>query len=37
MEEHYVYALVDPINRLPFYIGKEKKDMILTFYQIFKL
>jgi hypothetical protein len=26
MEEHYVYALVDPINRLPFYIGKGKKD-----------
>jgi hypothetical protein len=24
--EHYVYALVDPINRIPFYIGKGKKD-----------
>lgn len=22
----YVYALIDPINRLPFYIGKGKKD-----------
>ena len=26
MKEHYVYALVDPINRIPFYIGKGKKD-----------
>lgn len=25
-EEYYVYALVDPINRIPFYIGKGKKD-----------
>ena len=25
-KEHYVYALVDPINRIPFYIGKGKKD-----------
>jgi hypothetical protein len=24
--EHYVYALIDPINRIPFYIGKGKKD-----------
>ena len=24
--EHYVYALVDPINKIPFYIGKGKKD-----------
>ena len=24
--EHYVYALVDPINRITFYIGKGKKD-----------
>ena len=24
-EEYYVYALVDPINRIPFYIGKGKK------------
>jgi hypothetical protein len=23
---HYVYALVDPINKIPFYIGKGKKD-----------
>lgn len=26
MKEHYVYALIDPINRIPFYIGKGKKD-----------
>ena len=26
INEHYVYALVDPINRIPFYIGKGKKD-----------
>jgi len=26
MKEHYVYVLVDPINRIPFYIGKGKKD-----------
>jgi len=24
MNKHYVYALVDPINRIPFYIGKGK-------------
>jgi hypothetical protein len=24
MNKHYVYALVDPINRVPFYIGKGK-------------
>ena len=25
-EDYYVYALVDPINKIPFYIGKGKKD-----------
>jgi hypothetical protein len=24
MNEHYVYALIDPINDVPFYIGKGK-------------
>jgi len=24
MNEHYVYALIDPVNRIPFYIGKGK-------------
>ena len=24
MKEHYVYALIDPVNRIPFYIGKGK-------------
>ena len=24
--EHYVYALIDPINKVPFYIGKGKGD-----------
>lgn len=24
--EHYVYTLIDPINRIPFYIGKGKKN-----------
>ena len=26
MKEHYVYALIDPINKIPFYIGKGKKN-----------
>ena len=26
MKEYYVYALIDPINRIPFYIGKGKKN-----------
>ena len=31
--EHYVYALVDPINRQPFYIGKGKKKRAWVHFQ----
>ena len=29
MKEHYVYAIVDPINKIPFYIGKGKYERCL--------
>jgi hypothetical protein len=30
MTQYYVYALIDPINRVPFYIGKGCKDRVYS-------